>query len=293
MGFPPAPLATAPERVTPLRMHRILAPDHADADLVTAPVAGDVFTFDGTKWVPATSADVLTSVIRVNAFLWDDLFTLRSSSQQFAGGIDLSSWGGAGAGFTNNGNKAGHPGTYIASTGTTSTGQANFIGGISSPDKDVVLFGIGDRIISTVILSIPSASSAEDRYTLRCGGWADAIPAVVDGIYFDYSDNVNGGRYRGVAVANGVVTTTDLGVGPSFGAAVWETLSIDVAGDASSATFIRNGTVLGSLNAGLPSGGTRGTAILPASIVKSVGTNARTVVLDFYQYEYRLGTPRP
>lgn len=157
-------------------------------------------------------------------------------------------------------------------TGTTTTGTAR----ISTNQYDQIIFGT-NRVLCESMINLPTLSTSTERYIVKAG-FSDAFSlSGTDGAFFEYSDNVNSGKFLCYTVSNGSQTTADSGV--TVSANSWYRLGVEVSRNASEATFFINGSRVASIATNVPSGDSRGTGFM-TYILKSAGTTSRTLIVD-------------
>lgn len=176
---------------------------------------------------------------------------------------------------------AAHPGVAAIRTGTATTGRAALMGSATG-----VLFGGGEWHFMEINL-IAVASDATDRYTVRLGFGDNDAGEPTDGIYFRYSDNLNGGEWQAVTRAGGSETATDTNV--ALDTANYVKFEIIVNAGATSVDFLINGSTVATNTTNIPSAAT---GTLPGSIIKSAGSNSRQVQIDCVGYHHSLTTRR-
>lgn len=198
-----------------------------------------------------------------------------------AGGVGnlISSASGASAGFNlvdasnvnagiNSTEKA--LGVGYLNLGTTSTGRC----GVGFGTNGVASVIVGQHEIRYgVRASLDVLSNGTDTYTVEHGLIASFTALQTTGVFFRYSHGTNSGRWQ-FCVGNGTITAADTGVAPT--ATVYQVLEVVVARDLSSATFYIDGTLVGTVTTGFPTGG-----LFPGSnAIKSAGTTGRGTFLD-------------
>ena len=217
-------------------------------------------------------------------YMEDDFFGMLSSGNPTsATGWEANNNGtGATATIQNNPTiaDATHPGTVTLTTGTVAT---NYSGLIASQNNNQggILLG-GGELNQYWIINVPVLSNGTDRFSVLAGLMMfNSTPTINSGVWFGYIDNVNGGAFTINTANNGSVTTTN-----STAAAViantWYKLHINVNAAGTLVTFFVNGVSVGTVSTNIPvTTGNNNFFVSPASyIVKSVGTNALTLVLD-------------
>lgn len=179
-------------------------------------------------------------------------------------------------------------GTAECSTGTTAAGRGYF--SFSSVASGQVVPAHGQALLIFRI-AIPIASSAGERFQIYAGvndGANGTSPS--DGFYFLYDDAVSGNwRICSEDAGAQVCATTDLAIG---GITAYQWLGAYVFGDWSNATFFYSNTgttwdfmTPNSVPAanGPEQSDTTGFSV---GINKTVGTSARTMVIDLFGFRY-------
>ncbi len=162
-------------------------------------------------------------------------------------------------------------------TGTTTTGTAR----ISTNQYDQIIFG-SNPIRCQSMVNLPILSTSTERYIVKAG-FSDAFSlSGTDGAFFEYSDNVNSGKFLCYSVSNGSQTTADSGI--SVTADTWYRLEVEVSKSASEAVFFINGSRVARISTNVPSGNLRGTGFM-TYILKSAGTTSRTLIVDSVMVE--------
>lgn len=228
----------------------------------------------GVEWGPGGGLDMT-----VQSIIHDDLITNNSP---FDGGLASDS-SGTGAGLTNAAGEATHPGVTNFNTGTTTTGRASLAGGTNP-----VIFG-AMRCRYGAIYKLVNLSDGTETYSVRSGFLDSALGDGADGVFFRYTDAVNGGRWEGVARSNSVETAIDTGEAADTN---WHRFEIDVTDDGSSAEFFIDGASVGTISTNIPTAAGRETGLRPWNIIKSAGITSRTVRADAYWYIFDFATPR-
>lgn len=169
---------------------------------------------------------------------------------------------------------AGRPGVMQHTTGTTATGSARAV----STGVDGILLGNDTNWRFEAGARILTLSSSVERFTYRTGFLDSGTSSPVDGCFYRYSDNLASGNWQGVCRANNTESACDTGVAVVAG--TWYRLTLQVNSAGTSVDFMTDGTSRCQITTNIPTGAGRGTAF-GSSIIKSVGTTARTAALDY------------
>lgn len=207
------------------------------------------------------------------SYFFDDLmhFELAPWSSNIAGGSLTRSTSGV----------ANHPGIWTLSTLGSATGAAN----IHLLETSVVLDG--GQISIEWEIRIPTLSDGTDTFTIRSGIMDNANPAESNNaVYFRYTHGVNSGNWQLIARNGGAETPTNSSTAVTTG---WTKLTIIIVPGSTLATFYVDGVSVGTVASGIPTTNPMG---LQSQIVKSLGGNARTLLLDYCSMFYQLATAR-
>lgn len=178
---------------------------------------------------------------------------------------------GAGAGFTSTAGEVGHPGVVTMSTGTTNTGRSS----LRTDHQAVLLDPAADLVVVEWVLKIPTLSTGSERFQVRAGLLDAESGAPSDGAYFEYDDATAAfWRIGARSGASGSPTNT----ATTVTAGTWYTLRIEITG-VTSVEYLINSISVGTVTTNIPTG-TGHECGLSTHIVKSVGTTARTMVVD-------------
>lgn len=228
----------------------------------------------------------LTSVGRAFWAYESDFFSLSSSEI-----IRVESTG-SGSTVSYITSEAGRPGIQRHSTGTTTTGRS----AVSSHYAETWgTFGVylGDGIVTVeTAVRVADLSDGTDTYSLALGMsncTFNASCTPTDAIWLTYTDSVNSGKWRGVCTEDSASTNVD-DTGTAVAAATWYRLGIVVNAAASSAEFFVNGSSIGSCGSNVPDTGDPLNTMF--RILKSAGTTARTMDLDYVRAFGEMSTTR-
>lgn len=170
---------------------------------------------------------------------------------------------------------------------TLSTGTSNNLTGVAA-----VHFYGGNNIISLGGMAVsfewrvflPTLSTAGVHYMVRLGLFdttASGVPA--NGVYLQYTHDVNSGKWQGVCTASSTSSTTDTGVTTLAG--VWIQVRADVNAAGTSAQFYVNGVATGSpVTANIPTSGMRWMCKIEKQAPAI--TTARTMLVDYCGWRF-------
>jgi hypothetical protein len=257
--------------------------------------AGNLVALDGSAKLPAVDGSQLTNIaatgygaaIGTTAYWYDDFFYANSPAggPNWTSGVSGTSAAvNAGMDFSPANLRKGAQGIVSLNTGTTSTGVC-YIGTANTAQEGLDL-ATGATIDLTWRVNIPTVSTGTQRFTTRVGlinASAIGTPTTSepnDGCYFRQVDNVNSGNWQCVTRASGTETVINTSVAGST-SDITLRLVVDSAG--SSVTFYINGSSQGANTTNIPTSAFIGLAIA-AGVVKSVGSTARGVWLDYVSY---------
>lgn len=163
-------------------------------------------------------------------------------------------------------------GVESLTTGTTNAGYTYIV----SPGTAPLKFGLGHKVVLKFRVAAELLSTGGETFTMYLG-FGDGVVGAEhsNGCYFKYTHGTNSGKYQCVTAAATVRTATDSGVAQTI---LYKTFEIRVAADASSVTFLIDGTVVATNTSNIPSAGSQ----LVFGIVKSAGTTARLMDIDWY-----------
>lgn len=192
--------------------------------------------------------------------------------------------------------------TNSGSVDTTMDGDANHVGicrcstaanaaataYVGSNHTGMILLG-GSTVLMQSAARIGFLSDATDTVTARWGLMDNKTGESVDGVYFRYIHSTYSGRWQTVTRSNSVETVNDSGV--AVVAATWQKLMIKVDALGSNAYFYINDTLVQTHTTNIPTAAGRLTGF-GASVVKSAGTNSRTIELDYIHFLQQFTTQR-
>lgn len=168
------------------------------------------------------------------------------------------------------------PGILTCSTAAGATARA----GLITNTATAIRLGTQETLVELRI-RIPTLSDATNTFTVRGGLMSDIGGDAPNGVFWRYTHGTNSGNWQGVARTNNVETATNFSTAPVTSG--WQRLTIVVNAAGTSAEFFINGTSVGTVASNIPTAASRETAV-GFSIIKSVGTTARTLLLDYVHF---------
>ena len=176
------------------------------------------------------------------------------------------------------------PGILTCSTAAGATARAGYITNTST----AIRLG-GNEAVVEMRVRIPTLSDGTQTFTVRGGFMSDMGGDAPNGVFWRYTHSVNSGNWQGVARTNNIETATNFSTAPVTSG--WQRLTIVVNAAGTSAEFFINGTSVGTVASNIPTASSRETAI-GFSIIKSAGTTARTLLMDYIYFAMRFATQR-
>lgn len=209
------------------------------------------------------------------------------------GGNDLTvnaTGAGTGAGMVAS-PAANRPGIVILQTGSTNTGRTSFY---TNNTLNTIVLGGGAATLATDLF-VPALSNSTDRFAALFGFYNTTSMTQTSGIFFLYDE---GGVSTGSAASanwqcvtannsSRTYTTTSVAVSSTD----FQRLTIEVNADGTSVDFKIDGATVATHTTNIPTGTSR-----PISwgyqLIKSVGTNSRTVRVDWSYAKINFTTGR-
>ena len=181
------------------------------------------------------------------------------------------------------------PGTFRSTTGTTATGRAAFGSTLNS-----LALGSGEAFYETAV-NVATLSNATERFSTIVGFYDSTTANQVDAVAFVYDE---GGVSTGsTASANWQVVTSSNSTrtwtttSNAVSAATWVKLGILVNAAGTSVGFYINGTLVATHTTNIPTGTTRAVGF-GSQMLKSIGTTARTMDIDYIESQIQFTTAR-
>lgn len=239
-----------------------------------------LLVWDGVDW-EVCSFGPRTALRQYNDFITDERPFFATSA----------SGGGSGNAATCNSNSnadfGGSPGLFVMNTGTGTAGRGS-IGWPTNNGLNAIAFSYGVWW-NEFRLRLDNLSDATDTFTIYAG-WNDTVSGdATDGVYFRYTNGVNSGKFEAVCRNNSSETAVDTGI--TVAATTFYRMRIEVNAAGTSVVFKIDGNAVATITTNIPTGTSRVTAPL-ISILKSAGTTARVMRLDYWDLINFLTTAR-
>lgn len=229
------------------------------------------------------------SYYRRNFFEFYTDYTGETTTGGSSADGEVESISGTGAAVSMVDGEANRPGVAQLQTGSTATGRAILMSGVSA-----ILLG-GARWIMERSVQFSGLSTSVQRFAAVVGFMDNTALAQADGVYFLYDE---GGAHTGatasanwqvVVSSNNARTIVDTGV--AVAATTWTTLRIDINAAATAALMYIDGVLVHTFTTGIPSASGRHTGF-GLGIHKSVGTTARGISTDYVHVQGAFTTAR-
>jgi hypothetical protein len=179
-----------------------------------------------------------------------------------------------------------HPG-IIGNVSTASASAYIFLGASGLTKRPIMILGGGALTVNWVV-NIATLSTVTNRYTLRFGLGDTTGADQANGVYFEYSDNINSGSWVGKTAAASSPSTANSAIPADTN---WHNFSITVNAGATSVGFFIDGVQIANspLTGTIPSA-----AISPfLDLKRDAGTVATdSVFIDAFYLSQTFTTPR-
>lgn len=211
---------------------------------------------------------------------WNEWITAPTATT--SGGNDLvvnATGTGAGAGVLAT-PAANRPGVLTLQTGSTATGRASIY---TNSGLNTFALGGGAATLATDLYA-PTLSTSTERYAALFGFYDATTMNQTDGIYFLYDEggvstgSAASANWQCVTVSNSnrTFTTTSTAVSSTD----FQRLAIEVNAAGTSVDFKINGATVATHTTNIPTGNSR-IVTYGYQLIKSIGTNSRTVRVDW------------
>jgi len=174
-------------------------------------------------------------------------------------------------------------------TGTTTTGRRTVSSNTSALTTGLARLRFGARH------ALNQLSNGTDTFTVYLGFIGTTAAGDQNaGAYFRYTHSVNGGRWEAVTAAGGgspTRTAVDTGIDANV---LYNIFEVEIAEDASSATFYINDVLVATITTNIPATSTAAnfTFGFGWKIEKSAGTSAVAHSTDWFYFEQERATAR-
>jgi hypothetical protein len=253
---------------------------HNGTNNVRLPIGlvGQVLTADGSSisWVDDSSLP--SNLVSIS----DDFLSAANNSGNALGWFTSAS--GTGAQLSGGvGGESNVFGVVQLTTGTTATGRAT-----TYLSSSAIFFSQG-AVSFVYKVKIPTLSTLTERFTVIVGfGDNPGGGAIIDGVYFSYTDTASSGNWEAITASNSTRTTTNTSVAATTG---WVTLQVTINSAGTSALFYINNTLVATNTTNIPTAVGRGCGPF-MEIQKSTGLTARLLNIDYFTCSVRFTTPR-
>lgn len=240
--------------------------------------AARTFTLPDQSGTLAIGGGALTPIeeIAKYAYGWEDFYQGNYPNGWFPGLYENNSTGF----ITTQATDQDAAGVAVFTTSTSAGGRAALISYVTTCFR----LGGGESIFETRV-RLGNLSDGTQTFTVRFGFMSDAGGDAPNGVFFRYTHSTNSGYWQGVARNNNSETATNFSTGPVTTG--WQKMKIVVNAAGTSAEFFINGTSVGTVTSNIPTASGRETSI-GASIIKSAGTTARTLLMDYLAWQIAL-----
>lgn len=177
-----------------------------------------------------------------------------------------------------------YSGAVAMQTGTA-TSNTNVVGQLNNA---YTYFGAGIGYVFSTRVIFPTLSTSAERYTFIAGATNSNLPIGTNYILFQYSDNINSGKF---AISTGAAATTLVDSGVTVVANTWYTLTMILNTAGTSVSYYINNTLVGTITTNIPTGTSRLTTWRVIQ-QKNIGTTSRTNYLDYWYLNPIFATPR-
>lgn len=178
---------------------------------------------------------------------------------------------------------ASHFGVISLDTGTTTNGYATINTHASS-----IQLGGGEAYFEAMV-QIPDLDDGTDTYAVRIGlGDVATGAAPTDGIFFSY---IKATSTKFILNNRSNSSSTTYTTSTTVAEDTWYKLGILVDAGGTKTTWFINGSYAGELAGTIPAALARQTG-LSVSILKTAGTTARTLLVDYIYFLQKFTTPR-
>lgn len=211
---------------------------------------------------------------------WNEWMAVPTATT--SGGNDLvvnATGTGSGAGMVAT-PSANRPGIVTLQTGSTATGRTSFY---TNSGLNTIELGGGAATLASDLF-VPSLSNGTDRFAFLFGFYDATTMNQTDGIYFLYDEggvstgSAASANWQCVTVSNSVRTFTTTSTAVS--STDFQRLAIEVNAAGTSVDFKIGGTTVATHTTNIPTGNSR-IVTYGYQLIKSIGTNSRTVRVDW------------
>ncbi len=181
-----------------------------------------------------------------------------------------------------------HPGV-ISNPTLTANAYYLFLGNTTAPSTGLqsAFYLGGGAITLNWVFNVVNLSNGTNRYTLRFGFGDTTNADQVNGVYFEYSDNINSGNWVYKTASASTRTTTNSSTAVATG---WHNAQITINAAASSISFSLDGVSLGAaITTNIP---TAGLGAFVDLVFGAGSVAAGTLLIDLFYLTQILTTAR-
>lgn len=265
---------------------------------LTTCTTGDLFYGSGSNTISKLAAGTNLQILRQKSGIpaWDNVanISVEDAHQNsfeslptttISSGIFLAAVSGTGATVANFAapNGSNQMGVVDLQTGTTNTGIARLTSGSAT-----MIFGNGSFTQEWVV-HIPTASDGTDTYAIQwgCFDTNTLSPTNAAGLVYSTATSAN---FLTQTSDNTTRTTTTSSTAVPI--ASWFRITMIANAAGTSISWYLNDVLIGSNTTNIPTASGRTTKVAQCMILKSAGTNSRSVYVDAYSHLFRPGTAR-
>lgn len=199
---------------------------------------------------------------------------------------------GGGLGSATSYSQYGVDGTYqAAGVRVLSTASSTAGGAAVSTGTIRFTFGHGFKYRTKWRMALSDVSDGTESFEVRVGvmdGISAGSPAN-NGAFFRYTHSANSGKWEAVTALGGTETTEDTGIAAA--ADGYHTFEIVSNEDATSVAFYIDGVLVAEITTNIINADDE-LAGLACTIIKTAGSTARMLYIDYFEFEVTRTTPR-
>lgn len=186
-----------------------------------------------------------------------------------------------------------HPGVITTNFNSNPAPQSfNLMLGGNNPSFNTNFILGGGVISMNWVMKILTLSNSTNRYVLSFGFgdsmvYGGSIPT--NGVYFNYSDNVNSGNWQVVTANASTYTTTNTSIAATISG--FHNFGMNINAAASSVTFTIDGTSVGTISTNIPTS-TGLTPFILLNLTAGTFADGQPLAIDLFYLQQLLTTAR-